>query len=101
MRRNFFLVLFNFFITQLIIHHAPAQTASDEMYRPQIHFTPKAHWINDPNGMVYYNGTYHLFFQYYPGSSVWGPMHWGHATSEDLIHWKELPIAPVSYTHLR
>src|ERR1700759_686147 len=64
-----------------------------EQYRPQIHFSPKAHWMNDPNGMVYYNGIYHLFFQYYPNASVWGPMHWGHAISPDLIHWKQLPIA--------
>ena len=49
----------------------------NEMYRPQVHFSPKEHWINDPNGMVYYKGTYHLFFQYHPYSSVWGPMHWG------------------------
>src|SRR6516225_1651690 len=67
--------------------------AYHEMYRPQIHFSPKEHWMNDPNGMIYYNGVYHLFFQYYPGASVWGPMHWGHATSTDLIHWKEQPIA--------
>ena len=64
-----------------------------EMYRPQIHFSPQAHWMNDPNGMVYYKGVYHLFFQYYPDSTVWGPMHWGHATSTDLIHWLEQPIA--------
>lgn len=64
-----------------------------EQYRPQIHFSPKAHWMNDPNGMVYYNGVYHLFYQYFPGASVWGPMHWGHATSSDLIHWKEQPVA--------
>lgn len=64
-----------------------------EPYRPQIHFSPKEHWMNDPNGMVYHNGTYHLFFQYYPGGNVWGPMHWGHATSKDLVHWKEQPIA--------
>lgn len=70
-----------------------AQKPYNEPYRPQIHFSPKAHWTNDPNGMVYYNGAYHLFFQYYPESSVWGPMHWGHAVSTDLIHWKELPIA--------
>src|SRR5438309_163208 len=65
----------------------------DEMYRPQIHFSPQAHWMNDPNGMVFYKGTYHLFFQYYPNGSVWGPMHWGHATSKDIIHWQHQPIA--------
>jgi fructan beta-fructosidase len=64
-----------------------------EQFRPQIHFSPEAHWINDPNGMVFSNGQYHLFYQYYPDSSVWGPMHWGHAISKDLIHWKHLPIA--------
>jgi len=64
-----------------------------EKYRPQIHFSPKKGWINDPNGMVYYKGVYHLFFQYYPDKTVWGPMHWGHATSKDLMHWQEKPIA--------
>jgi len=64
-----------------------------EQHRPQLHFSPKAHWVNDPNGMVYFNHTYHLFFQYYPKDIIWGPMHWGHAVSKDLIHWKELPIA--------
>ncbi|WP_090146274.1 glycoside hydrolase family 32 protein [Dyadobacter soli] len=64
-----------------------------EKYRPQFHFSPKANWMNDPNGMVYHNGTYHLFFQYYPEDKVWGPMHWGHATSKDMLHWKEQPIA--------
>ncbi|WP_121356737.1 glycoside hydrolase family 32 protein [Flavisolibacter nicotianae] len=64
-----------------------------EQHRPQIHFSPKTGWMNDPNGMVYYNGTYHLFYQYYPDSTVWGPMHWGHATSKDMMHWQHQPIA--------
>jgi len=84
-------------ISILLAFPSVAQQISPEVYkeqhRPQIHFSPKAHWTNDPNGMVYYKGTYHLFFQYYPNASVWGPMHWGHAESKDLVHWKEMPIA--------
>lgn len=64
-----------------------------EKYRPQFHFTPEKMWMNDPNGLVYLNGKYHMFYQYYPNDIVWGPMHWGHAESSDLIHWKHLPIA--------
>jgi fructan beta-fructosidase len=71
-----------------------AQSAqSEQLYRPAIHFTPAKGWMNDPNGMFYKDGIYHLYFQHYPDSTVWGPMHWGHATSTDLIHWKEQPIA--------
>jgi fructan beta-fructosidase len=74
--------------------NAQTDTAQySEKYRPQIHFSPKAHWMNDPNGMVFYKGIYHLFFQYYPNGTTWGPMHWGHAESPDMIHWKEMPIA--------
>jgi fructan beta-fructosidase len=62
-------------------------------YRSAYHFSPARNWMNDPNGLVYDDGVYHLFYQYHPESSVWGPMHWGHATSRDLLHWDEQPIA--------
>lgn len=64
-----------------------------EQHRPQFHFSPKSNWMNDPNGMFYYDGKYHLFYQYFPDSTVWGPMHWGHAESIDLVNWTHLPIA--------
>jgi fructan beta-fructosidase len=65
----------------------------DEQYRPQFHFSPPQQWMNDPNGMVYADGEYHLFYQYNPYANKWGPMHWGHTVSGDLVHWKNLPIA--------
>ena len=64
-----------------------------EAHRPQFHFTPAKMWMNDPNGMVYYKGEYHLFYQHDPKSNVNGPMHWGHAVSNDLVHWEHLPVA--------
>lgn len=62
-------------------------------YQPEIHLTPQKGWMNDPNGFIYFKGKYHIFYQYYPEDIVWGPMHWGHAVSKDLIHWEYLPIA--------
>jgi fructan beta-fructosidase len=70
-----------------------SSVAYKEPFRPQFHFSPEKKWMNDPNGMVFYKGIYHLFYQYYPEDIVWGPMHWGHATSTDLIHWKHKKIA--------
>lgn len=64
-----------------------------EKYRPQFHFTPEENWMNDPNGLVYYQEEFHLFYQYHPRDNVWGPMHWGHAVSKDLVYWNHLPVA--------
>jgi beta-fructofuranosidase len=62
-------------------------------HHPIYHFTPPANWMNDPNGLVYWQGKHHLFYQYNPSQPVWGSIHWGHAESSDLVHWKRLPIA--------
>src|ERR1700761_8695041 len=85
--------IFNVSLLLLLSFWCLAQEPYHELYRPGFHFSPKEKWMNDPNGMVRYDGVYHLFFQYYPNDIVWGPMHWGHATSKDLVHWQQQPVA--------
>lgn len=66
---------------------------TSQTYRPAIHYSPTHNWMNDPNGLVYYQGVYHLYYQYNPSGTRWGNMSWGHATSTDLLHWTEQPLA--------
>ncbi|CYV46471.1 glycoside hydrolase family 32 protein [Streptococcus suis] len=66
---------------------------TNPIFKPQVHLTPETGWINDPNGFIYFRGEYHLFYQFNPYESVWGPMHWGHAKSKDLVNWEHLPVA--------
>ena len=64
-----------------------------DLHRPRYHLLPPANWMNDPNGPIFWKGQYHMFYQYNPHGAFWGTMHWGHATSPDLVHWRHLPIA--------
>ena len=73
--------------------HVASRPGYNQVYRPQVHFSPARHWMNDPNGLIYFDGRYNLFFQYNPYGSRWGHMSWGHAVSRDLLHWRQLPVA--------
>ena len=68
-------------------------TSLNDEFSPSLHFKAPFGWINDPNGLVFSDGLWHLFYQFYPMDTVWGPMHWGHAVSEDLLQWKHMPVA--------
>ena len=72
---------------------ASAAELGDEPHRPAIHYTPEKNWMNDPNGLVFHKGVYHLYYQHNPSGNTWGNMSWGHATSKDLVHWEEQPLA--------
>jgi beta-fructofuranosidase len=75
------------------LEQAPAkrQHLSGDPHRPHYHFLPPNNWMNDPNGLIYWQGQYHMFYQHNPNNPFWGDIHWGHAVSSDLVHWKDLP----------
>jgi beta-fructofuranosidase len=99
-RRNFLRTAAASTAVAALSQHARAIPAEDlrtklaaDPLRPQFHLLPAKNWMNDPNGPIYWKGQYHMFFQYNPGAAVWGDMHWAHAVSEDMIHWRHLPVA--------
>jgi beta-fructofuranosidase len=91
MRRREFLALAG--AVPLTAAPNPASRLAADPQRPQYHLLPGANWMNDPNGPIYWQGTYHMFYQYNPNGAFWGDMHWAHAVSEDMVRWKHLPVA--------
>ncbi|BCQ32370.1 hypothetical protein ikematsu_16870 [Limosilactobacillus fermentum] len=68
---------------------------TNDRYRQHFHIMTNGGWLNDPNGLCFYKGYYHVFYQYHPYSTEWGPMHWRHVRSKDLLHWEYLPVALI------
>jgi fructan beta-fructosidase len=87
------LLVYLFFILYSVSVPAQEVQTPTPQWRPVYHFTPLKNWTNDPNGLIYLNGVYHLYNQQNPFENKWGHMSWGHATSTDLVHWNHLPIA--------
>jgi len=80
-------------VAYLAAETSPGPNLASDPRRPQFHLLPARNWMNDPNGPIFWKGHYHMFFQYNPNAAVWGDMHWAHAISPDMIHWKHLPVA--------
>ena len=93
MRRREFLALAGAVPFAKAAAPAPASKMAADPQRPQYHLLPAANWMNDPNAPIYWQGNYHMFYQYNPNGAYWGDMHWGHAVSRDMVHWKHLPVA--------
>lgn len=93
MRRRDFLALAGALPLTATAAPVPASKLAADPHRPQYHLLPAANWMNDPNGPIYWQGMYHMFYQYNPNGAFWGDMHWAHAVSQDMVHWKHLPMA--------